>query len=65
MAFSTPFCLNEELAVRDVSLDVSLDVRLDVSLDVSLGGVSSQRRSRFERATQSLATFVRSHLSLC
>ena len=28
------------------------------------GGVSSQRRSRFERATRSLATFVRSHRSL-
>ena len=27
-------------------------------------GVSSQRRSRFERATRSLATFVRSHRSL-
>ena len=29
-----------------------------------LRGRSSQRRSRFERATQSLATFVRSHRSL-
>ena len=29
-----------------------------------LGGVSSQRRSRFETATWSLATFVRSHHSL-
>merc|ERR1712074_411491 len=29
-----------------------------------LGGVSSQRRSRFERATRSLVTFVRSHRSL-
>ena len=28
-------------------------------------GVSSQRQSRFERATRSLATFVRSHNSLC
>ena len=28
------------------------------------GGVSSQRRSRFERATRSLATFVRLHRSL-
>ena len=27
------------------------------------GGVSSQRRSRFQRATRSLATFVRSHHS--
>ena len=28
------------------------------------GGVSSQRQPRFERATRSLATFVRSHRSL-
>ena len=28
------------------------------------GGVSNQRESRFERATRSLATFVRSHSSL-
>ena len=36
-----------------------------LSLSLSLfGGVSSQRRSRFERATRSLATFVRSHRSL-
>ena len=28
------------------------------------GGLSSQRRSRFERATRSLATFIRSHRSL-
>ena len=27
-------------------------------IDYLLGGVSSQRRSRFERATRSLATFV-------
>ena len=34
------------------------------SLRVShCGGVSSQRRSRFERATRSLATFIRSHRS--
>ena len=32
--------------------------------NIRLGGVSSQRRSRFERATRSLATFVRSHCSL-
>ena len=31
---------------------------------VVFGGVSSQRRSRFERATRSLAKFVRSHRSL-
>ena len=33
-------------------------------IDYLLGGVSSQRRSRFERATRSLATFVPSHRSL-
>ena len=32
--------------------------------EMQSGGVSSQRRSRFERATRSLATFVRSHRSL-
>ena len=32
--------------------------------EMLFGGVSSQRRSRFERATRSLATFVRSHRSL-
>ena len=31
---------------------------------VHLGGVSSQRRSRFERANRSHATFVRSHRSV-
>ena len=36
--------------------------RKKVVLD--FGGVSSQSRSRFERATWSLATFVRSHRSL-
>ena len=29
------------------------------------GGVSSQRRSRFKRATRSLSTFVRTAQSLC
>ena len=31
---------------------------------IDSGGVYSQRQSRFERATQSLTTFVRSHHSL-
>ena len=39
-------------------------VNFDRFLDSILGGVSSQRRSHFERATRSLATFVRSHRSL-
>ena len=35
-----------------------------ITVRAALGGVSSQRRSRFERATWLLATFVRSHRSL-
>merc|ERR1712240_260825 len=49
------------MGVRQKHSSVSSSLFFTLSL---LGGVSSQRRSRFEQATRSLATFVRSHRSL-
>ena len=44
--------------------NVEITIKWRPRLLYDVEGVSSQRRSRFERATRSLATFVRSHRSL-
>ena len=36
-----------------------------IQFEIYSGGVSSQKQSHFKQATRSLATFVRSHRSLC
>ena len=41
-----------------------ISIHVFFSLSLFLGGVSNQRRSRYERATRSLAAFVCSHRSL-
>ena len=50
------------ISFTDSSLLLTCFQAWSVSL---LGGVSSQRQLRFQRATRSLATFVCSHCSLC